>query len=206
MKHLTVRGCFEAFDISRIVLGTGSAMKSLSKKQVFAVFDAYASKGGNVFDTAPGYCGGDSERYIGEWIRLHDCRRQMHISTKACHAFAGEPSRLTREDFVKLNESPDYELDHFLDTLPEKPRVTYEATGDFALLAMVERGLGVSIVHDLILHPRRYRVVRLPLDVTQFRDVGVAFRKDAEPSLITKLFIEHTLSCKTQLDNYQETR
>ena len=100
MKHLTVRGCFEAFDISRIVLGTGSAMKSLSKKQVFAVFDAYASKGGNVFDTAPGYCGGDSERYIGEWIRLHDCRRQMHISTKACHAFAGEPSRLTLEDML----------------------------------------------------------------------------------------------------------
>ncbi len=71
------------------------------------------------------------------------------------HPMASAPrfpvSRLPQEDFVKLNESPDYELDRFFDSLPEKPRVTYEATGDYALLAMVERGLGVSIVHDLIL-------------------------------------------------------
>lgn len=124
------------------------------------------------------------------------------------HPMAGAPrfptAQLTQENFVKLNESPDYELDRFLDTLPEKPRVTYEATSDFALLAMVERGLGVSIVHDLILHPRRYRVVRLPLDITQFRDVGIAVKKDIVPSSITKLFIEHVLSCKTQLDNYAE--
>ena len=124
------------------------------------------------------------------------------------HPLAGTPrfpvGRLTQENFVKLNESPDYELDRFLDTLPEKPRTTYEVTGDFALLAMVERGLGVSIVHDLILHPRRYRVVRLPLDVTQFRDVGVAVRRGSPPSSVTKLFVEHVLSCKTQLDNYSE--
>lgn len=124
------------------------------------------------------------------------------------HPMADAPcfpvSRLTQEDFVKLNESPDYELDRFLDTLPEKPRVTYEATSDFALLAMVERGLGVSVVHDLMLHPRRYRVARLPLDVTQFRDVGVAVKKNVVPSSVTRLFIEHVLSCKTQLDNYAE--
>lgn len=124
------------------------------------------------------------------------------------HPMASAPcfpvSRLTQEDFVKLNESPDYELDRFLDTLPEKPRVTYEATSDFALLAMVERGLGVSVVHDLMLHPRRYRVARLPLDVTQFRDVGIAVKKNVVPSSVTRLFIEHVLSCKTQLDNYAE--
>lgn len=100
MKYLTVRGCNETFDIARIALGTGSAMKALTKEQVFSVFDAYAAAGGNVFDTAPGYCGGDSERYIGEWIRLHDCRDKVFISTKACHAFPGEPSRLTLEDMM----------------------------------------------------------------------------------------------------------
>jgi len=124
------------------------------------------------------------------------------------HPMAAAPcfpvSRLMQEDFVKLNERPDYELDRFLDSLSEKPRTTYEATSDFALLAMVERGLGVSIVHDLILYPRHYRVARLPLDITQFRDVGIAVKKGAVPSSITKLFIDHVLSCKTQLDNFQE--
>ena len=119
------------------------------------------------------------------------------------HPLAGESRfpvhRLTSEDFIKLNETPDMEIDRFLDSLPERPNIAYEATNDFALMAMVESGLGVSVVHDLILHPRRYRVVRLPLDVTQFRDVGLAIKRGAEPSSITKLFIEHVLSCREQL-------
>lgn len=124
------------------------------------------------------------------------------------HPMANEPvfpiSRLAQEDFIKLNETPDQEVDGFLASLPEKPRATYEATNDFALLAMVESGLGVSVVHDLILHPRHYRVARLPLDVTQKRDVGVAIRKDAPPSSITKLFLDHVLSCREQLEHYEE--
>ena len=123
------------------------------------------------------------------------------------HPLAHEPcfpvSRLPEENFIKLNETPDLEIDGFLDTLPLRPNVAYEATSDFALLAMVECGLGVSIVHDLILHPRHYRVVRLPLDVTQFRDVGVAIKRDAAPSSITKLFIEHVQSCQEQLSAFE---
>lgn len=112
--------------------------------------------------------------------------------------------RLPAEDFVKLNESPDYEIDRFLDSLPAPPRAAYEATNDFALLSMVESGLGVSIVHDLILHPKRYRVVRLPLDVTEFRDIGVAVKKDVVPSSITRLFVAHTLSYQKQLRFFDE--
>ena len=123
---------------------------------------------------------------------------------------ANEPyfpvSRLPQEDFVKLNEQPDYEIDRFLDSLPEKPRVTYEATNDFALLAMVECGLGVSIVHDLILRPCRYRIVRLPLDVTQPRDVCIALKKGVAASSITKLFVDHVLSCRELLGSYAEAR
>ena len=124
------------------------------------------------------------------------------------HPMANEPvfpvSRLPMENFIKLNETPDQEVDGFLASLPEKPRATYEATNDFALLAMVESGLGVSVVHDLILHPRHYRVVRLPLDVTQTRDVGIAVRKDTPPSSLTKLFLAHVLSCQEQLKNYAQ--
>ena len=106
MKHITVSGVKEDFQISRIALGTGSVMKDLTKEEYFALFDLYASKGGNVLDTAPGYCGGRSERYIGEWMKLRRNRDQMFISTKACHAFEGEPSRLTYKDMTDdLNRS-----------------------------------------------------------------------------------------------------
>ena len=106
MKHITVKGINEDFQISRIAFGTGSVMKDLSREEYFALFDLYAQKGGNVLDTAPGYCGGRSERYIGEWMKLHNNREQKFISTKACHAFEGEPSRLTYKDMMDdLNQS-----------------------------------------------------------------------------------------------------
>ena len=123
------------------------------------------------------------------------------------HPLASEPvypvERLAEDNFVMLNELPDTEVDHFLDTLPVRPRVCYETTSDFALLAMVESGLGVSIVHDLILHPKHYRVVRRPLDVTSCRDVGLAVKKDTPPSSITSLFIGHVLSCREQLAAFE---
>ena len=122
------------------------------------------------------------------------------------HPMANEPvfpvAQLAQENFVKLNEILDLEVHHFLDTLPVQPRIAYEATNDFALLAMVESGLGVSIVHDLILHPRHYRIARLPLDVTHYRDVGLAVKRSVVPSSITKLFIEHILSCREQLADF----
>lgn len=100
MKQITVNGIREDFQISRIAFGTGSVMKELSKEQYFELFDLFASKGGNVLDTAPGYCGGRSEKYIGEWMKLHRCREKICVSTKVSHAFAGEPSRLTYQDMT----------------------------------------------------------------------------------------------------------
>ncbi len=124
------------------------------------------------------------------------------------HPLADEPvfavKNLAETDFVKLNELPDTEVDRFLDSLPIQPRVTYEASNDFALLAMVECGLGVSIVHDLILHPQHYRLVRRPLDVTHYRNVGLCVRRDAAPSSLTKLFLDHVRANVAQLASFTE--
>lgn len=100
MKQTTVKGIRKDFSISRIAFGTGSVMKDLTRDEYFALFDLFASKGGNVLDTAPGYCGGRSERYIGEWMKLHQNREKTFVSTKVCHAFEGEPSRLTYKDMT----------------------------------------------------------------------------------------------------------
>ena len=118
------------------------------------------------------------------------------------HPLAGEPcypiSYLEHDDFVGLMEVQDYEINRFLDQLNVHPHRTYEVTSDFALMSMVESGLGISIIHDLMLRPKRYRVTRLPLDVTQFRSIGMATKKGVVPSLVLKLFKEHVISTKKQ--------
>lgn len=102
-------------------------------------------------------------------------------------------AQLPNECFINLKEIQDYEINRFLDQSHIAPRVTYDVTSDFALLSMVEAGLGISIVHDLILHPKRYKVARLPLNITQSRDIGIAVKRNFVPSTITRLFTEHVI-------------
>ena len=116
------------------------------------------------------------------------------------HYLAAAPTYQVRnlpgESFIRLKETQDYEINRFLDSLEYQPKSAYEVQSDFALLSMVESGLGISIVHDLMLRPMRYRLRRLPLDVTAFRDIGIAWKSGPEPSSLTKLFVEHVLSYK----------
>ena len=103
-------------------------------------------------------------------------------------------------DKVRLNEGEqlymeieDYEFNRLLDHYNIHPEVTYDTTSDFALLSMVEAGLGISIVHSLLIKPGRYRVATLPLNVKQSREIGIAVKKGFLPSTITQLFLQHVV-------------
>ena len=90
-------------------------------------------------------------------------------------------------------EIEDYEFNRLLDHYNIHPEITYDTTSDFALLSMVEAGLGVGIVHSLLLQPERYHVVSLPLNVQQSREIGIAVKKGFLPSTITQLFLQHVI-------------
>lgn len=99
---------------------------------------------------------------------------------------------LSNEDFINVREEQDYEIAKFLDELQQKPTIRYESSDDYAILSMVESGLGISVVHDLMLVPNRYNVVAKPFDVPIIRDIAVAVKRDAALSTITQLFVDHT--------------
>lgn len=99
--------------------------------------------------------------------------------------------RLSNEDFINLKEEQDYEITKFLEHLQQKPNIRYEVSNDYAILTMVECGLGISVVHELMLHPNRYRICPKYFDTPQIRDIGIAIKKDVSPSTITKLFVAH---------------
>ena len=102
-------------------------------------------------------------------------------------------SRLSDEDFISLMEEQDYEINLFLEHLRQSPRIKFEVSSDFAILAMVECGLGISVVHDLILHPNRHGIIKKPLDEPYYRDIAIATSAAAQPSTITRMFCEHAL-------------
>ena len=99
--------------------------------------------------------------------------------------------RLSSEDFINLKEEQDHEITKFLEHLQQKPNIRYEVSNDYAILSMVECGLGISVVHELMLYPNRYQIVAKTFDIPQVRDIGIAVKKDVPPSTITRLFVEH---------------
>lgn len=87
------------------------------------------------------------------------------------HPLADAPvypiERLSSEDFINLKEEQDYEITKFLDHLQQKPNIRYEVSNDYAILSMVECGLGISVVHELMLHPNRYHICPKKFDIPQ---------------------------------------
>ena len=70
--------------VSRVVQGT-MPVGSKNLDASFALLDAALDQGGNTFDTAHVYGGGDSERAFGRWIKDRGVRERIVILAKGAH-------------------------------------------------------------------------------------------------------------------------
>ena len=64
-----------------------------------------------------------------------------------------------------------------------QPHVQLRTVDDYAVMSMVESGLGLSILPGLILRRIPYKLAIRPLDVPASRTLGLALRKDAPTPL-----------------------
>jgi aryl-alcohol dehydrogenase-like predicted oxidoreductase len=92
-----------------LVLGGNVFGWTASGDEGRAVLDAFYEAGGRMIDTAdvysawiPGHVGGESERYIGEWLESRGVRADMRIHTKT--------GMLSRKDSVQIGGPGDPDL------------------------------------------------------------------------------------------------
>ncbi|MBQ8583020.1 MAG: LysR family transcriptional regulator substrate-binding protein, partial [Clostridia bacterium] len=71
------------------------------------------------------------------------------------------------------------------------PNVHFTTWDDYAVMSMVEGGLGIAILPELILRKIPYKIVAKELDVPAFRRIGVAFRSQNALSIAAKKFMEY---------------
>lgn len=123
-------------------------------------------------------------------------RRDRHLAVLPTdHPLAsGECYPLTRfaeDPFIKLEDDRDREIVQIFDRYQVKPNLQYRVNDDYAAIAMVENGLGVSVLTELVLQRTPYRVTVKPLDPPQFRDIGIAVRTQRSVSPATARFLTH---------------
>lgn len=76
------------------------------------------------------------------------------------------------------------------------PNIHFTTVDDYAVMSMVEKGLGISILPELILKRTPYHIVIKELDVPAYRSLGFVMKDKKHASLAAKRFLEY-LGCRT---------
>lgn len=101
------------------------------------------------------------------------------------------PAELCGYDFIMLEKGNNKEISEIFTKCSLKPNVRCTLWDDYAIMSMVENGLGVSVLPELILQRVDYNIITRPLSVPAYRNIGIAFReKKALPSAVKK-FLEY---------------
>ncbi len=120
-------------DISRLVMGVDNQHRM---SHTAVMFDDWFERGGNAFDSAFIYGGGQCETALGQWIAARGVRDQVVILDKGAHTPDCLPDRLTEQLLVSLDrlgtdyldiymmhrDNPEVPVGEFIDVLNEHVR------------------------------------------------------------------------------------
>lgn len=89
------------------------------------------------------------------------------------------------EKGAKAEISEIFEMHHI------SPKVNFTTWDDYAIMSMVENGLGISILPELILKRIPHKIIAKELETPAFRNIGIATREQKSLSLASKKFLEY---------------
>ena len=98
---------------------------------------------------------------------------------------------LCQEPFMLLEKGAKAEVTEVFERNHLTPRVHFTTWDDYAIMSMVESGLGLSILPQLILKRIPYHIVATELDVPAYRDIALALRDRKTASLAVKRFLDY---------------
>ncbi len=104
-------------------------------------------------------------------------------------------SALCGEPFMLLEKGGKAEVAEIFERCNVTPDVRFTTWDDYAIMSMVEGGLGISILPELILRRTPYRIVAKELDVPAYREIGIAMRNGKTASRAVKRFLDY-LRCR----------
>lgn len=104
-----------------------------------------------------------------------------------------------RLDYEDLNEQPFLLLEHggktevsdLLEKNHAHPNIRFTTWEDYAIMAMVERGLGIGVLPDMILKRIPYRIAVRSFRNPYYREIGLAMKDRTKLSPATQMFIEY---------------
>lgn len=113
------------------------------------------------------------------------------------HKFASYPKfplvECETEAFITLLETSNHDANKALSAAGIKPNIKFSTKDDYAIIAMVEQGLGISIMPELLLRGRHDNVAVKELVPPSKRTIGLAIGETSSQSPATRKFADYIM-------------
>ncbi|CAH1191341.1 HTH-type transcriptional activator CmpR [Paenibacillus auburnensis] len=100
-------------------------------------------------------------------------------------------AQIAHEDFIIQKSGSDYDARRVLDKAGIHPNIKFTAGDDSAIIAMVENGLGISILPEMVITRQNHNVAMLELEERSFRSLGIAVNSLKHASPAARRFLAH---------------
>ncbi len=100
-------------------------------------------------------------------------------------------SAITEEPFLLLKNGENADALEIFGRSMSAPKVRVTSEDGYAVLAMVESGLGISILPELILKPETRRIVSRELEIPVYRNLGIGWKEKQSASMAVRRFMEY---------------
>ena len=98
-----------------------------------------------------------------------------------------------QETFISLLESSDHDLRRALDAEGIRPHIRFITKDDYAIIAMVEQGLGIAIMPELLLRGRTDNIAALELKPQASRTIALAVTEQGQQSPAARMFADFVI-------------
>lgn len=111
------------------------------------------------------------------------------------HALASQSSirleEIADEPYILMEEGHYSEPMNAFRAAGLEPNIKYTIHDDYAIMTMVEAGLGVSILAELVLRRVDYDIVCLPIEPPVYRTLAIGYKDKGSLPIASKYFIEY---------------
>jgi DNA-binding transcriptional LysR family regulator len=112
-------------------------------------------------------------------------------------------AELSSEPFILLDEGQLCEPLEYFKKNNLQPNIHYRVHDDYTIMSMIEKGLGISILPELILNRISYNLVTKKISPAIVRTIGIAFKNFKALPIASRYFISFLVKQYGDISEYK---